>query len=272
MTDVEKINLIRDSIPAAQNSIYLNAGSVGPLPTIAYQALQDGNRQELTEGRASMSGYLLGKQTAAELRQAFAKLVKADPLEIALTHHTTDGMNIAVHGLSWQPGDEIITTDLEHPGGLFPPYIVRQRYDVKVKVIEIPPDASPANIVDRFEAAITPRTRLLVFSHVAWNTGVCLPMTEIVAMGHRHHVLSVVDAAQAIGAIPLDLPGSGVDFYAPSLWIYPAAAWIFMLCRARNGCAVPKGQGPYMFVVTISARWPRLLPATVQWAMRVSMI
>lgn len=216
MTDTEKINLIRDSIPAAQNSIYLNAGSVGPLPAVAYQALQDGNRQELAEGRASMSGYLIGKQTAAGLRRAFAKLVKADPLEIALTNNTTTGMNIAVLGQSWQPGDEIITTDLEHPGGLFPPYIVRQRYDVKIKVIELPTEASPADIVERFKAAITPRTRLLVFSHVAWNTGVCLPMAEIVAMGHRHHVLSVVDAAQAAGAIPLDLPASGVDFYAMS--------------------------------------------------------
>ncbi len=221
MTDTEKINLIRDSMPAVQNSVYLNAGSVGPLSTITHGALQQSSQQELTEGRASISGYLSFKKTTVRLRRAFAKLVKATPEEIALTHHTSDGMNIVAHGLNWQPGDEVITTDLEHPGGLFPLYILRQRQGVAVKVVEIPTDASPEEIVARFEAAITPRTRLLAFSHVAWNTSVRLPMEEIVAMGHRHYVLSLVDAAQAVGAVPLDLPAGGVDFYA-----MPGQKWL----------------------------------------------
>jgi len=85
---------------------------------------------------------------------------------------------------------------------------------VVVKIVEIPPDLSADDVVARFEAAITPRTRLLSFSHVAWNTGMCLPLAEIVGMAHRHHVLCLVDGAQTAGVIPLDLPASGVDFYA----------------------------------------------------------
>jgi L-cysteine/cystine lyase len=168
-----------------------------------------------------MAGYKLLIQALGDMRQAVAKLVQAGPETIAITHHTTDGMNIVSHGLNWQPGDEVITTDLEHPAGLLPLYVLRQQRGVTVKIISLPPEDSPEKIVARFEAAISPRTRLLVFSHVAWNTGVRLPMEEIVALGHRHHVLSLVDGAQSVGAIPLDLPASGVDFYA-----MPGQKWL----------------------------------------------
>jgi len=214
MTDAEKINLIRDAIPVTQKKVYLNAGSVGPLTTIANDVLKQYSNEELLEGRANPNAFIAFRAKKAALRQAFAKLVKARPEEIALTHNTTDGMNIVSHGLNWQPGDEAITTNLEHPGGLLPLYVLRQRRGVMVKVVEIPPHLSADEVVARFEAAITPRTRLLSFSHVAWNTGMRLPLAEIVAMAHRHHVLCLTDGAQSGGAISLDLPASGVDFYA----------------------------------------------------------
>jgi L-cysteine/cystine lyase len=178
-------------------------------------------RQELEDGRSSLRTYNLKRQIKADLRQALAKLVRASPLEIALSHHTTDGMNIVCHGLVWNPGDEVITTDLEHPGGLFPLYVLRQRSGVVVKVVRIPPDISPDEVVTRLEAAITSRTRLLVVSHVAWNTGMRLPLAEIVDMAHRREVVVLADGAQSVGAIPLDLPASGVDFYA-----MPGQKWL----------------------------------------------
>lgn len=214
ITDTEKIAMIREAMPATQNSVYLNTGSVGPISTITSEAIRQHDTLELLEGRASTTNYYAFMQTKTDLRQAFADLVKAKAEEIALTQHTTGGMNIVAHGLPWQPGDEVITTNLEHPGGLLPFYVLRQRYGVVVKVMEIP--LAGDDVVARLEAAITPRTRLLAFSHVAWNTGLCLPLDDIVTMAHRHHVLTVVDAAQAIGAIPLDLPASRVDFYAMS--------------------------------------------------------
>lgn len=221
MSDIQKINLIRESMPVTANKVYLNTGSVGPLSTITGQTLQESVARELAEGRANMSEIMASKQAAAELRRAFANLVQAGPQEIALTHHTTDGMNIVTHGLGWQPGDEVITTDLEHPGGLFPLYVLRQRHGVVVNVVKLPPHLSHDEIVGRLEAAITPRTRLLAFSHVAWSTGVRLPLEEIVLMARRHHALTLVDGAQSAGAIPLDLPATGVDFYA-----MPGQKWL----------------------------------------------
>ncbi len=221
MTDAEKITYIREMMPATANKIYLNTGSVGPMSTILGNAIQEGNTAALEEGRASMAEFMAAKQKMVDLRALFAELVGAASSEIALTHHTTDGMNIISHGLTWQPGDEIVTTTLEHPGGLLPLYVLRDRYGVVVRVIDIPADISDDEVVRRFEAAISPRTRLLAFSHVAWNTGMRLPMEAIVAMAHARHVLCLVDAAQSVGAIPLDLSASGVDFYA-----FPAQKWL----------------------------------------------
>ena len=221
MNDSEKLAMIRDAMPATAKLAYFNAGSVGPIATITVNAIQEGNTAELSEGRANMAAFMRSKQTTNDLRALMAQLVNAGLDEITITHNTTDGMNIAAHGLNWQPGDEIITTKLEHPGGLLPFYVLRERFGVVVKIIDIPADISPDEVIDRFEAAITPRTRLLAFSHVAWNTGMCLPLTGIVAMAHRHHVLSAVDGAQGAGAVPLDLPATGVDFYA-----LPGQKWL----------------------------------------------
>ena len=221
MTETDKIKLIRQAMPATDSKVYLNTGAVGPISTITSDSLQQSQARELREGRATMSGYAQFLEAQAAFRQAVARLVKAKPQEIALTHHTTDGVNIVAHGLAWRPGDEVITTNLEHPGGFLPLYVLRQRQGVGIRFAELSANDSPEEIIHKFEAAITPRTRLMVFSHVAWTTGMRLPLAELVAMGHRQQVLSLVDGAQSTGAIPLDLPASGVDFYA-----MPAQKWL----------------------------------------------
>ncbi len=214
MTDNEKIELIRQAMPAVRNKIYLNSGSVGPLSSITSEVIIQSVEAELHQGRADVKFFLQFMTDKATLRQAFADLVGATAEEIALTHHTTDGVNIVVHGLSWQPGDEIITTNCEHPGGLLPLYVLRQRYGVVVKVVDLLSDGPPA--LERLAAAITPRTRLIALSHVLWNTGDCLPLADMAALAHQHNVLLLVDGAQGAGVVPLDLPKMGVDFYTIS--------------------------------------------------------
>jgi len=221
MTEEEKLNAIRDVMPVTTTAVYLNTGTAGPVSTITLDALAEGNRFDYEVGRGTMTSYKPIIQALNGLRDAFARLVNASAEEIALTHHTTDGMNIVSHGLRWNPGDEVITTTVEHQGGLFPLSVLRQRHGVVLKFVDIAPEDTASEIVAKFAAAITPRTRLFVFSHVAWNTGFCFPMEELVALAHRHHALTLVDAAQSIGAISLDLPASGVDFYA-----MPGQKWL----------------------------------------------
>ncbi len=219
MSDSSKIDMIRAAMPAVQKSVYLNSGSVGPVSTITHEAVVQSNTEQLQEGRASIPGFLSFMESQSGLRQAFADLAGAEAEEIALTHHTTDGMNIIVHGLSWQPGDEIITTNCEHPGGLLPLYLLRQRYGVTVKVVDLLSEG--LSVLDRLAAAITPRTRLLALSHVLWNTGECLPLADIAALAHQHNALLLVDGAQAAGVVPLDVSQMGVDFYA-----MPGQKWL----------------------------------------------
>jgi L-cysteine/cystine lyase len=216
-TETEKITQIRQMMPAVQNRVYLNTGTAGPLSTLTIDTINQANTQELETGRADLSGFKLLTEAINELRVAFAGLTKANPEEIALTHHTTEGINIAAHGLTWRPGDEIVTTTSEHEGGLLPVYVLKQRYGVDIKVIDITPD----EVLVQLGAAITPRTRLLVISHVLWNTGVRLPLADIMALAQRRNILVLVDGAQSAGSIPLDLPASGVDFYA-----IPGQKWL----------------------------------------------
>jgi len=111
----------------------------------------------------------------------------------------------------------VVTTTSEHEGGLLPVYVLRQRHGVGLKLIELDPD----DVVTQLQAAITPRTRLLVISHVLWNTGARLPLADIVSLAHQHDVLVLVDGAQSAGSIPLDLPATDVDFYA-----LPGQKWL----------------------------------------------
>ena len=152
MTETEKITQIREMMPTVQNRIYLNTGTCGPLSTLTIDTMNQTNARELAEGRADLSGFKLLGELIDELRAAFARLVKAKPEEIALTHHTTEGINIVIHGLSWQPGDEVVTTTSEHEGGLLPVYVLKQRHGVEVKVIDISPD----DVVAQLESAYSP--------------------------------------------------------------------------------------------------------------------
>ena len=107
MTDADKITLIREEMPAVTNRVYLNTGTCGPLSSITIEAINQANAVELADGRADLGGFKLVAQTLTETRAALARLVKADPAQIALTHHTTEGMNIVAHGLVWQPGEPV---------------------------------------------------------------------------------------------------------------------------------------------------------------------
>ncbi len=216
------IQSIREQFPATQIQAYLNTGTAGPLSRAAAEAIEAWNRRQLNAGRASFSIYMeeyIPLQN--ELRQEFASLFGADADEVALTHHTTNGMNIATWGLRWQPGDEIVTNADEHPGGLIPVYAVAKRFGLTVRVVRLSLDDDAASTVEKFRAAINSRTRLISLSHVSWKTGAILPIAEIAAIGHAHGALTAVDGAQSGGAIPLDVHTLGVDFYA-----IPGQKWL----------------------------------------------
>lgn len=216
-----KIDMIRAAMPAVTKQVYLNTGTAGPFAQVTLEALHEAAQYANEVGRGNFVAYAPFFESADSLRQQFATLTRSPVEAIALTHHTTDGMNIAIHGLNWQPGDQLLTTNWEHQGGYIPSYIVARRRQADICVVDLEYDDDSADITRRLAAAITPRTRLIVLSHIAWNTGLRLDLKAICAMAHERGVLVLADAAQSIGSIPLDLPASGVDFYA-----MPAQKWL----------------------------------------------
>ena len=221
MSDEGKARRARAAMPVCNLRTYLSTGTAGPLARITQEALEAGGRFDYETGRGAFSSFPALMADIADLRARFAALMGVSESEVALTHHTTDGMNIVAHGLAWRAGDEIITTSAEHEGGLLPLYVQKRRYGVVIRVIDIAPGDSPDEIALAIGRAIGPRTRLIAVSHVNWNTGLRMPIESIAALAHERGVLTLVDGAQSAGAIPLELASSGVDFYA-----VPAQKWL----------------------------------------------
>jgi L-cysteine/cystine lyase len=214
VTDQEKIAAIRAELPAVQSLSFLNAGTNGPIPQRSHDALVQYAQTELTEGRVGLATFMRMFEIFGEARSRLATILGCDPLEIALTHNTTEGMNIALMGLDWQRGDELITSSLEHPGGLNPSFLIKQRYGAKLRVTNIgEPGVDP---LDALQRALTPRTRAVVLSHVSWATGMVLPIRQLADLAHQHGALFICDAAQSCGMVPSNVYDLGVDAYACS--------------------------------------------------------
>jgi L-cysteine/cystine lyase len=207
-----RVEEIRAQLPAVQAKAYLNTGTNGPLPKVAAEAMATMALAELEEGRISMDGWKAKMELKPAARAALAKAFEVKPSEIALTQLTTEGMNIMIHGIDWQRGDEAIITNLEHPGGQLPLYVVARRHGVRLRLADLGTGAG--DVVGKLERLITKRTRALVISHLAWNTGALLPLKEIVEACRRHDVLVLVDAAQSAGSIDPKLHENDPDAYA----------------------------------------------------------
>ena len=220
-SDDDRLVALRAALPALGAGIYLNTGTSGPLPAETAAAMAEQADYELTVGRGHIDGFTVFLQRLEEARAAAAAVATADVDDVALLHGTTDGMNAAVHGLDWRPGDRAVTTTHEHPGGLGPLLVVRDRYGVDLDLLDVGDGGDHAAIVAAFDRAIDERTRAVVLSHVLWSTGAVMPIRAIADLAHERGALVIVDGAQAIGAIPVDVAALGADAYA-----FPGQKWL----------------------------------------------
>jgi L-cysteine/cystine lyase len=208
---------IRSGLPVLARYAYLNTGTFGPLPRATVEAMQGVEGRELEEGRSSRSYFEGVLADREELRAEHSRLLVTEPEQIALTSSTTEGCNIVLTGLGIQPGDEVVTTDSEHPG-LFGG-LVASGASLRMAAIR---DLPAGEVLSAIQAEITTRTRLIALSHVSWITGVVLPIGDLAG----HGVPVLVDGAQGAGAIPVDVTALGVDFYTVSAqkWLLGPAA------------------------------------------------
>jgi L-cysteine/cystine lyase len=192
----------RSQFPIFERFAYLNAGTEGPLPARAAEAAKARVDLEVSGGRSGKA-YIEGViELASRTRAGYAEVLGADASDVALTGSTTDGVNTVLAGLDLKPGDEIVTSDEEHPGLLAPLGRARRRTGVEIRVA---PFAAIAE-------AVSPSTRLIACSHVSYVNGQVADVEALTATG----VPVLLDAAQALGAIPVDMRELRCAFYACS--------------------------------------------------------
>ena len=195
--------------------VYLQTGSLGPTPRPVMDRVLEIWRE--LERNPVAKGYGSLETAQDDVRQVAAAFLGCSRNEMVLTSSTTEGMNWVAQGLHLKPGDRVLTTDQEHPGGRSCwDYLVRTA-GVALDEVRIPPDFhDAAQIVDRFSQAITPQTRVLSFSHLLTSTGLRMPVAELCALARERNAVSVVDAAQAAGGIVVNVKTLGVDAYVTS--------------------------------------------------------
>jgi L-cysteine/cystine lyase len=147
-------------------------------------------------------------------REAIASLLNVPSDTITLTGNVTVGCNIAMWGIEWQAGDHLLLSDCEHPGVIATAQEIARRFGIEVTTCPIMATLNGGDPVSIIADHLLSQTRLVVLSHVLWNTGQVLPIDKIVAVCRSNNSRLLIDAAQSVGVLPLDLTALGVDFYA----------------------------------------------------------
>ena len=212
---------LREQIPVCNTTTYVNTGWSGPSPVSVVGAIKERLEYEMDQGPTTPGVHESGREVQAKAREEVARLLNASVEEICLTKNTTEGLNIVINGLSWHRGDEIITCNLEHSSVLIPCFFQQERHGVVVKVISLAPDEAWDSILNKIEAAITERTRLIFLSHIQYSCGLRMPIKEIRKMTKDRGILLLLDGAQTAGHISLDMRDLDCDFYS-----IPGQKWL----------------------------------------------
>ena len=192
----------RAEFPVLQRVSYLNAGTTGPVPRRALEAVHRRIDAEAEHGRCGPKYFWEMIELGTALRAGYGRVLGCGADEVAITGSTTDGVNTVLAALDLRPGDQILTSDEEHPGLLAPLGRARRRHGVEVRVVPFA----------QLPGEISPLTRLVACSHVSWVSGRVADTRSLRAAG----VPVLLDAAQALGAVPVDVKALGCDFYAAS--------------------------------------------------------
>ncbi len=194
--------------------IMMNNGTVGPMPRPVFNTLTQWFRIQMTNP-FDVYNFLPAK--AEEIRQKLATFINASPEEVIITHNTTEGINFVANGLDLQPGDEVLMSQLEHPGALHPWRLRAKRSGVVIKEVKIPITPKKVEeIVDAFAVAITPKTRIISVGHTVYITGLITPIKELSTMAREKGILVLADSAHGLGMLDLDMKKLGADFFASS--------------------------------------------------------
>lgn len=201
--------------------VNLNNGGVSPAPAYVQDAMK--RHLDYSHEAPVYTMWRILEPQREGVRQRMAREWDCDPEEIALTRNASEGLQICQLGIDLQSGDEVLTTTQDY-GRMINTFQQRERREgIVLKQIRIPvPAEDPAEVVRRFEAAITPRTKLILVCHMINLTGQILPVREVTALGRSRGIPVIVDGAHALAHFDFTLGALDVDYYATSLhkWLF----------------------------------------------------
>jgi selenocysteine lyase/cysteine desulfurase len=201
---------VREAFAIDPKIHYHNIGGTGAVPRHVVANYDLYNR---TIARDPSATYNI-----TQMRSDVAPGFGATADEIVLTTNTTDGMCMSLNGLDWSPGDEIISTNMEHPGGNGPMSHQALRHGAFIRraVLPVGADAQPEEYVDAFKAQLTAKTKAICFSHIPYLTGALLPAKALCDWARDNNLISIIDGAHVSGMLNINFHDVGVDFYAAS--------------------------------------------------------
>ena len=226
---------VRKQFLIPENEIYLNNGTVGSSPAPVLRAVFDGYTTTERMDQADPENYpIWGYEPYNAYRDPLAAFIGCTRDEIALVRNATEANSYIANGIDMKSGDEVLMTDQEHPSGEQPWRLRAKRYGVVVKMVTLPkPVKDPSEVLNLFSDAITPRTRVMFFSHITTATGVILPAKELSGLARSKGILSAVDGAHVPGMMSLNVHDVGCDMYSasPHKWLQAPKGSGFLYVR-----------------------------------------
>ncbi len=226
--------------------VNLNNGGVSPAPRVVQQAMERHLAYSNTAPPYTMWKVLQPQREP--VRQRLGRLFGCDPEELAITRNASEGLQICQFGHDLAPGDEVLTTTQDYPRMVTTFKQRERREGIVLRQFKIPiPAEDPAAVVRLFEQNITPRTRLILMSHMINITGQILPVREVVAMAREHGLPVIVDGAHTFAHFPFTQAELDCDFYATSLhkWLFaPIGTGLLYVRRDRIGALWPLMAAP----------------------------
>jgi selenocysteine lyase/cysteine desulfurase len=221
--DVEK------EFPIAREWVFFNHAGVAPISARAGSAIKKYVDQ------AERDAYLTGKwyKRAEEVRRAAARIINAQPAEIAFVKNTSEGLAFVANGLEWKAGDEIVSTAVEYPSNVYPWMDLQKRFDVEH--IMVPEELDGRIDIEKIFQAVTARTRMIALSHVEYASGYRNDIAAIGDFCRKRGILLCVDAIQSIGCLPVDVQAMKIDFLSADghKWMLGPEGLGFFYCRGE---------------------------------------
>ena len=214
-------NFMRELCPALLNKTYFNYGGQGPLPTPSLEAIQASWRRIQELGPFTTDVWPFIGAEVSSTRRRLAELCGVAPHRLALSENVTSGCVLPLWGLPFVAGDRLLISDCEHPGVVAACVELARREDFVIDTLPVQQlrgdqPSTDAGVMDALEQGLTPRTRLVVLSHLLWNTGQIMPITAVAERlaQHPQSPFLLVDAAQSFGQIPVQQAAAAADIYA----------------------------------------------------------